>query len=163
MALVLEVEPKGPVVVPSRTDTGPNLFAAGSDAKATNTTATPAPGGAKSRTEPVDFVREIKPVIERSCAGCHSGEKPEGGFLVTQRAALVRGGESGDAAVTPGRSATSPIMVRVSGEDPDLAMPPPKNRDKFVPLSADEVATLRAWIDQGADWPDEVKIEVKAY
>jgi ankyrin repeat protein len=160
MAILLHVAPGRPSLVPSRDDPVPNLLAeskAGAAGKLTP------PRGASRRTEPVEFVRDIKPVIERSCVGCHSGETPEGGFVVTDRGGLLRGGESGDAAVAPGRSGASPLFERISANDPDLAMPPLKKREKFPALSEDEITAFRAWIDEGAKWPDGVAIKPMPY
>ncbi len=163
MALLLHVAPGSPSLVPSRNDPSPNLVAAKSNAGAAATDAKPTPPRtAKRRTEPVDFARDVKPVLERSCVGCHSGETPQGGMAVTDRAALLRGGESGEPAVAPGRSGASPLFARVSSDDPDLAMPPLKKRDKFPALSEDELTAFRAWIDEGATWPDGVLIKARS-
>jgi ankyrin repeat protein len=104
----------------------------------------------------VDFVRQIKPLLERSCVACHSGEKPRGHFRIDGRDALLKGGASGTAAVVPGHSEKSPLLDYVSDKVPDLEMPPRAVREKFAGLTADEVALLRAWIDQGAEWPTGV-------
>jgi ankyrin repeat protein len=161
MALSLGVEPTRPSIVPGKNDP-PD--ASGALVAAPAATAHPR---AKERSErrlgPVDFAREIKPVLERSCAKCHSGETPEGGFRVTDRAAIVRGGESGEAAIVPGRGGQSPLFARVSANDPDLAMPPLKEREKFPALSPEEIQSIRAWIDEGASWPDGVSVKPAAY
>jgi hypothetical protein len=162
MALVLGIEPASPSTVPSKQDPPRPALAARGDA-APNTPAPSVPAAAKPRSGPVDFAREIKPVIERSCRGCHSGETPQGGYIVLSRERLLRGGESGEAAVSPGQSDQSPLFARVSSNDPDLAMPPLDKRDKFAPLSHDEVAAFRAWIDEGANWPDDVTIQAKGH
>ena len=120
------------------------------------------PRRAERRTEPVDFARDIKPVFERSCTGCHSGKTPQGNFVVTERQALLRGGESGEAALVPGRSGASPLFERVSGDVADRAMPPLKKRVKFPALSEDDLTAFRAWIDEGAKWPDGVRIKAKS-
>lgn len=160
MALLLHVAPASPALVPSRNDPVANLLAVESNSEARQAAVKPrAPLAGKRRTEPVDFARDIKPALERSCAGCHSGATPEGGFIVTDRGALLRGGESGEPAVAPGRSGASPMFTRVSSDDPDLAMPPLKKRDKFPALSEDELTAFRAWIDEGANWPDGVAIK----
>ena len=52
---------------------------------------------------------QIKPLLERSCAGCHSGEKPRGLFRIDGRDAILKGGASGEAAIVPGHSEKSPI------------------------------------------------------
>src|SRR4051794_24327461 len=106
----------------------------------------------------VDFARQIKPLLERSCAGCHGGEKPRGLFRVDGREALLRGGASGEPAIVPGRSEESPLVAYVSGKVLDEEMPPRAQRERFPALRADEVALLRAWIDQGAEWPKGVSL-----
>ena len=104
----------------------------------------------------VDFAQEIKPLLERSCVACHSGEQPRGLFRVDGRDALLKGGASGDAAVVPGHSEKSPLIDYVSGNVPDTEMPPKAQRKRFPGLTTDDVAFLRAWIDQGAEWPKDV-------
>jgi N-acyl-D-amino-acid deacylase len=106
----------------------------------------------------IDFAQQVKPLLERSCAGCHSGEKPRGLFRVVGRDAMLKGGASGEAAIVPGHSETSPLIEYVSGNVPDSEMPPRAQRKRFPGLSTDEVALLRAWIDQGAEWPKDVVI-----
>jgi len=66
------------------------------------------------------------------------------------RATLLKGGYSGKAAIIPGKSAASPLIQRVSGLPGLTAMPPTGPR-----LSAEQIAVLRAWIDQGALWNGE--------
>jgi ankyrin repeat protein len=106
----------------------------------------------------IDFERQIKPLLGRSCAGCHSGEKPRGLFRVDGRHALLKRGASGEAAVVAGHSEMSPLIDYVSGRVPDLEMPPKAQRRRFPALRADEVALVRAWIDQGAEWPQGVSL-----
>ena len=106
----------------------------------------------------IDFAHQIKPLLERSCVGCHGGEKPRGLFLVQSRDAILKGGASGEAAIVPGHSEKSLLIDYVSGTVPDLEMPPKAQRKRFPALSADEVALLRTWIDQGAEWPEAVLV-----
>jgi hypothetical protein len=101
----------------------------------------------------VDFARQIKPLLERSCVGCHSGEKPRGRFRIDGRDALLKGGASGASAIVPGHSEMSPLIDYVSGKVPESEMPPRAVRERSPGLTADEVAVFRAWIDQGAEWP----------
>jgi hypothetical protein len=101
----------------------------------------------------VDFARQVKPLLERSCVGCHGGEKPRGLFRVDSRDGLLRGGASGAAAVVAGHSEKSPLIDYVSGKVPESEMPPRAVRERFPALTADEVGLLRTWIDQGAEWP----------
>jgi ankyrin repeat protein len=149
MALLLTVEPSKPALVPSRGDPA---------ARPAELAAAAKPAEATTKTEPQDFAKHVKPILERSCVACHQGETPEGGFRVTERGLLLQGGESGEAAIVAGHSGQSPLVTRISTDDGDLAMPPPAKREKYPGLSADEVQTIRAWIDQGAAWPAEVSI-----
>jgi mono/diheme cytochrome c family protein len=102
----------------------------------------------------VDFARQIKPLLERSCAACHGGGKPRGSFRVDGRDAILNGGASGEPAIVPGHSEESPLIDYVS----DSEMPPKAQRKRFPALSTDEVALLRAWVDQGAEWPKGVSL-----
>jgi hypothetical protein len=104
----------------------------------------------------IGFAQQIKPILERSCVACHSGEKPRGGFGVVSRDAILQGGASGAPAIVPGHSVKSPLIAYVSGKLPESEMPPMAVRDTFPALPTDEVALLRAWIDQGAEWPTGV-------
>jgi ankyrin repeat protein len=104
----------------------------------------------------IDFARQIKPLLERSCTACHSGERPRGLFRIDGRDALLKGGGSGEAAIVPGHSEKSPLIDYVSGNVPDSEMPPKAQRKRFPALRTDDVALLRAWIDQGAGWPKGV-------
>jgi len=96
---------------------------------------------------PVDFVREIQPLLENACVKCHAKGKEKGGFSLETREALLRGGDTG-AGMAVGKSAESLIVESVSGLNDDLVMP--KKGSRWTP---EQVGLLRAWIDQGAVWP----------
>lgn len=119
--------------------------------------ATVAPEVAKSEVK-VDFVRDIQPVLERSCVQCHSGEHPKGGFTITSRSALMQGGKRGESAVIPGNAAESPLLRLVHDEVEDLEMPPLAKREKYPALTVNELAKVRAWIEHGAQWPERVTL-----
>jgi hypothetical protein len=114
------------------------------------------PARTPKNDQKIDFTQQIKPLLERSCVDCHSGERPRGRFRVDGRDALLTGGASGAAAIVPGQSEESPLIDYVSGSVPDSEMPPKAQRKRFPALRSDEVALLRAWIDQGAEWPKDV-------
>jgi hypothetical protein len=111
----------------------------------------------------IDFVQQIKPLLERSCVACHSGEKPRSLFRIDSRDAILKGGASGAAAVVPGHSEKSPLIAYLSGKAPESEMPPRAVRDRFPALSPDEVALVRAWIDQGAEWPAGVSLALPQF
>ena len=100
-----------------------------------------------------DFAREVRPILERSCYGCHGSEKQKNGYRLDVRDVAIKGGESGERAIVPHDAKASPLIRFVSGEDVEMLMPPKKS-DK-PRLTTAEVETLRAWIDAGAVWPDE--------
>ena len=101
-----------------------------------------------------DFVKDVRPILERSCFGCHGPEKQKSGYRLDVRDVAMKGGESGERAIVPHDAKASPLIRFVSGEDEDMLMPPKKS-DK-ARLTATEVETLRAWIDAGPAWPDEL-------
>lgn len=97
---------------------------------------------------PPDFVREVLPIFEKHCVGCHGPEKRRGGLRLTSRADLLTPADSGKIVVVPGQSDRSSLLDRITATD-DTRMPPKGDR-----LSNEQVATLRHWIDAGAAWPD---------
>ena len=99
-----------------------------------------------------DFAREVRPILERSCFGCHGPEKQKSGYRLDVRDIALKGGDSGHAAILPHNAKASPLIRFVSGEDEDTVMPPKKSTTPR--LTATEVKTLRDWIDAGPAWPD---------
>jgi len=99
-----------------------------------------------------DFTGVIKPILERSCIGCHGGDKPKGEFRLSGREALLKGGESGEPAIRPGQGSESLMVRLVSGHVEDMEMPPLSKREKYPALSMEEIGQIRAWIDAGAPW-----------
>ncbi|MEQ1851736.1 MAG: DUF1549 domain-containing protein [Chthoniobacteraceae bacterium] len=99
---------------------------------------------------PVDFVKDIQPLLESSCIKCHGKGKDSGGFSIETREAFLKGGDSGDV-VTVGDSAKSYVVELVAGADPESVMP--QRGKRWTP---EQVGLLRAWIDQGARWPDGI-------
>jgi ankyrin repeat protein len=114
------------------------------------------PAPMPKKVQKIDFAQQIKPLLERSCAACHSGEKPRSLFRIDGREAILKGGASGAAAIVPGYSEKSPLIDCVSGKVPESEMPPRAVRERFPAMTTDEVGLLRAWIDQGAEWPTGV-------
>jgi mono/diheme cytochrome c family protein len=96
----------------------------------------------------VDFTRDIQPILESRCYSCHGPKSTAKGLRLDLRAAAMQGGESG-AAILPGNSDQSLLVRRLLGLDGQSRMP--KTGD---PLSEPQIALIRAWIDQGAPWPE---------
>lgn len=100
-------------------------------------------------TRPVEFMKDVQPIFAKSCVSCHGPEKQKGGYRVDSPAATLKGGEAYSPAIKPGDSAGSPLIHLVAGLVPDSLMPA-----KGDPLTAEQIGLLRAWIDQGAKFPD---------
>jgi len=100
----------------------------------------------------VDFSRDIQPVLERSCAGCHGGDRKKGDFSIATRENILKGGQSGEPALIAGNGGGSKLIRMVSDQVEDLEMPPRARRNKYPALSTDEVALLKSWIDEGLRW-----------
>lgn len=94
----------------------------------------------------VDYFRDIKPLLESRCLGCHSGHKPKGSLRLDARESLFRGGDSGPAVAAD--AATSELVRRITSQNDDV-MPPTGSR-----LTKQEVDLITRWIQQGTHWPE---------
>ena len=108
--------------------------------------------------QPVDFIRDVQPLFKEHCASCHGAEKQKSQYRVDVKETAMRGGESGEAAIVPGKSAESPLVQSVAALDEDTAMPPKKGDAKR--LTAAQVGIVRRWIDDGAVWPDSASAKL---
>lgn len=106
--------------------------------------------------EKVDFVKQVKPLLERSCVACHGPDKQRSNFRLDSRGSLLKGGNTGSAVVVPGKSAQSALLDYISDRVESMEMPPLPRRNKFAAFSKEEVGLVRAWIEQGAVWPKDV-------
>lgn len=97
---------------------------------------------------PVDYVRQIKPLLARRCYSCHGVLKQQNGLRLDVTSTILQGGDSGPA-IVPRDSGQSLLLARISATDA-TRMPP-----EGEPLSADQISLLRRWIDEGAQAPDE--------
>jgi hypothetical protein len=106
----------------------------------------------------VDFVRDIKPILQKSCMDCHDADGPMGKFRLDKREFALKGGEKG-IDIIPGKSAKSSLIHYVASLVKDMEMPP---KDQGEPLTKEQISLLRAWIDQGAHWgPADKEKEAK--
>ena len=92
------------------------------------------------------FEKSIRPIFAEKCQKCHGGDKAKGGLSLTGREALLKGGDSGPAAV-PGRPRDS-LLIQAVERRGDLKMPP-KGK-----LSSGEIERLGRWIERGLPWPE---------
>jgi hypothetical protein len=100
--------------------------------------------------KPVDFVKDVQPLIAAKCHACHSVKKQESDLRLDRKADALRGGGGGKV-IIPGNPEDSALIDRIESDDATFQMPPPRKGD---PLSAAEIQTLKDWIRQGAPWPE---------
>jgi hypothetical protein len=101
--------------------------------------------------KPVDFRRDVYPLLKTRCFDCHAGEKPESGYRLDVHRELL-GYSTGEVLAEPGRSRDSRLIKVLAAESEEDRMPP----DGVDPLSDQQMAMLAAWIDQGMKWDDKL-------
>lgn len=106
---------------------------------------------APGKPDAVDFVRDIKPILEKHCLECHGPTKEED-FRIDDREAAFD-------YVIPGEADSSQMYAVLISEDDEERMPPPEEGD---PLEGKQIQLIKDWIDQGANWPEGVVFEEPA-
>jgi len=97
------------------------------------------------------YNKDIKPIMEKSCIGCHGkdGKKPKGGFNATTLEGLEKGGKEEGKGITWGDVEKSSLyqlsLLGSTARDKDMAMPPKKSKSE--PLTTDQLAKIKAWIE----------------
>src|SRR2546425_1454835 len=109
---------------------------------------------AASPEPPLDFVRDVQPILSASCVKCHRAARAEGGLRLDTQEGLLEGGDSGGAVVR-GDGKGSLLYQRLMANDPEERMP-----QRAGPLAPAQVDTLVRWIDDGAPWPDGVVLRM---
>ena len=98
----------------------------------------------------IDFARDVQPLLRGNCIGCHGPTEQMNGLRLDRKSSVMKAGLR---RVAPGSSANSFLYHRVAGNEFGLQMPP------TGPLKAEQIAIIKAWIDQGAEWPDALANE----
>ena len=98
--------------------------------------------------EKADYTRDIAPILQRYCAGCHQADDAEGGFAMDTYQLVMKGGDSG-LAVTGGSASSSRLLLMATGKLKPVM--PPEGEEQ--PTEA-ELERLTAWVEQGAIGPD---------
>ncbi|HVJ80487.1 MAG TPA: ankyrin repeat domain-containing protein [Planctomycetia bacterium] len=112
-------------------------------------------GGASAQTAAkVDFGRDIQPLFQAHCVECHGPKQQKNGFRLDRRRDAMRGGTA--VMIGPGASAASKLYLRLVGDRYGRQMP------LDGPLSREQIEVVKAWIDQGAHWPDALAGESSA-
>jgi hypothetical protein len=109
-----------------------------------------APGTA---ADPVDYTRDIKPILKERCYACHGALKQKAALRLDTVSAMTKGGKTGPA-VTRGKPGDSLLVERVCDPDESTRMPPEGKR-----LTPEQIAKIKAWIELGAKGPADEKAE----
>jgi hypothetical protein len=99
--------------------------------------------------EQVSFSRDIRPILNQNCVVCHGGVRQKNGVSFIFREEALGVGKSGHRTIVPGKPDGSELIARVTSKDPDARMP-----YHASPLSPQQIALLRQWIKEGAQWED---------
>lgn len=104
----------------------------------------------------IDFESQIAPIFEERCWFCHGEDEQESGLRLDLRAHMLKGGDSGLAAIVPGKPEKSYLIDVVKHLDPDAKMPPDEDQ---IPEA--EIQLLENWIQQGAVWPGQMDTKLE--
>ena len=116
----------------------------------------PRPALPPTATKKVDFPKDIQPLLSERCYSCHGPDKQKAELRWDTKSGAFKTGDHGPI-IVPGNSAGSRVIKLVSGLEPDAMMPP-----RGAPLTLEQIGLLRAWIDQGAVWPETAAVAQKA-
>lgn len=102
--------------------------------------------------ERVDFNSQIRPILSDRCFHCHGPDDQNraAGIRLDQREAALSESDSGITPIVAGNPKESELFHRISTDDESMRMPPPDaNKPALTP---EEVALVKRWIEEGADW-----------
>ncbi|MFM9118603.1 MAG: c-type cytochrome domain-containing protein, partial [Planctomycetota bacterium] len=97
---------------------------------------------------PVDFEKEVLPILRRSCLACHNATAKEGDLILESPQTILKGGSEGPAVVAG--KGTESLLLKVAAHQAEPVMPPKGNDVKAKNLSPEELGLIKLWIDQGA-------------
>src|SRR5262245_9555452 len=117
--------------------------------------AAPIPVVTLNRKEPVRYTQDIEPILVNKCMFCHSGPVKEAKLDMGTYESLMKGGKSGSP-IIPGKAAES-MLVKRAGKTEKPFMPPKSEE----PLTPEELALIKLWIDQGAKPPTGQREQTK--
>ncbi len=125
------------------------LFAEDKKAKPVDVSKLPLPLPRK-----VDFTQEVYPLLKESCFSCHGAQKQKGKYRCDTKEGAFKETDYGPTIVS-GHSEQSALIHMVAGLVDEMLMPPPSDKPgQSEKLTSEQIGLLRAWIDQGAVWPD---------
>ncbi|MEX2025718.1 MAG: c-type cytochrome domain-containing protein, partial [Pirellulaceae bacterium] len=100
---------------------------------------------------PVDFAREIRPILAKKCFACHGPDEEhrQAGLRLDQRDGAIKELESGATAIVPDESGESELVRRIISSDDSERMPP---ADSGIVLEPPQIELLKRWIEEGASF-----------
>ncbi len=101
-------------------------------------------------TAQLTSVKDVFPILESRCFVCHGPELQQSELRLDAKSVVIKGGASGPV-LKPGTAEESPLFLRVAAREGYNVMPPVGER-----LAPRELGLIRAWINQGAEWPEGV-------
>ncbi|MBT3468834.1 MAG: hypothetical protein HN467_05875, partial [Opitutae bacterium] len=103
----------------------------------------------------ISYHEDVRPIFQAKCTGCHQPSKAKGKYVMTNFAHLLKGGDSGDAAIIPGKPDESLLFEQITPDKDGVAEMPAKGK----PLHETEIALIKKWILAGAidDTPENVR------
>jgi hypothetical protein len=108
-------------------------------------------GATAKQAEKLSFNRDIRPILSEHCFHCHGMDEKnrKGRLRLDERGDALKGGRTDGPAIVPGRPDVSALIKRVTAHGADEVMPPPRVKN---PLNAKQIATLKQWITEGAEY-----------
>ncbi len=101
----------------------------------------------------IDFGRDVQPILRQNCVGCHGPAQQQAGMRLDRKSSAMKGFSR---RIVPGSSENSFVYHRLVGSEFGPQMPP------TGALRPEQIAIIKAWIDQGAEWPDALSNEADA-
>src|SRR5213076_1659767 len=107
--------------------------------------AQPVKGPATSAPDKVSYYKDVRPIFQQHCQGCHQPAKPQGGYVMTEHADLFKAGDKAVPNVVPGKPDKSLLGEQITQQPGKPKAEMPKNKD---PLPKEAIETIVKWIAQ---------------
>src|SRR5881394_977204 len=115
--------------------------------------------GTIAHPAPVDFQKEVLPILASNCLACHNKTKAKAGLILETPADMLKGGDTGPA-IIPKKGADS-LLLLAAAHQGELSMPPKDNKVAAVDLTPQQLGLIKLWIDQGAMGSVSATVAVK--
>ena len=98
-------------------------------------------GRAADPSPPVSYFRDVRPLLQARCQGCHQPAKAEGGFVMTEVPRMLAAGDSSTPGIVPGKPEASHLLAQITPDASGAAEMPKAAK----PLAVAEIALVRRW------------------